>query len=482
VIRRFLRDSAIYGLSAIIGRGLNLLFVPFYTRVLTPSDYGVFDIATVFLSFVSLTVALEISQALARFLPDAEREEERIGIASTAFLFTLASYAGFAVLAFLIAEPLEQLLFADAAPAGFMTVVIVAAVANGIFYLVLNQLRWQLLPIQYAIANLVFAVVSIALTVLLVLAMRMGVSGVVIGQVGGSLAGLAVAWRDASPLYRLRLDTALLRSMLAFSLPLVPSSVGVFVTLYIDRIAIRSLMTFTDVGLFGIGFRVATIVSLLTVGFQTAVTPLIYSRYREPLFPGELARMFRTYVALGILMATALAVFAREILTVITMPDYVPGAVVVPFLSAAIFLSTLYVFAPGLAIAKRTGVTSVLSIGGAVANTILNFALIPVLGIVGAALATLIANAGVFVGYMVTSQRLYTVPHRWDRIALAIVIATAGYLASTQFAEISVTSLLAKAGIIVVVAGGMLAIGLVRRDEVVRLLSQTLAWLGRGKR
>jgi O-antigen/teichoic acid export membrane protein len=479
VIRRFLRDSAIYGLSAVIGRGLNLLFVPFYTRVLTPSDYGIFDIATVFLSFVSLTVALEISQALARFLPDAERDEERISIASTALLFTLASYAVFAVVAFVAAEPIGQLLFADEAPPGFMTIVIVAALVSGVFYLVLNQLRWQLLPIQYAVANLVFAVVSIALTVVLVLALRMGVSGVVIGQVGGTLAGLAVAWRYASPLYRLQLDTTLLGQMLAFSLPLVPSSIGVFVTLYIDRIAIRSLMTFTDVGLFGIGFRVATIVSLLTIGFQTAITPLIYSRYREELFPGELARMFRSYLALAVLMATTLAVFAREILTVLTTPEYVAGAVVVPFLSAAILLSTMYVFAPGLAIAKRTGFTSVLSIGGAVANTILNFALIPVLGIIGAALATLIANAAVFAGYMVTSQRIYPVPHRWGPLALAVVVAAAAYGVSTLAGDPSVTSFLLKAGIIVATAAAMVAIGLVRVHEVRALLVQVGSWLGR---
>jgi O-antigen/teichoic acid export membrane protein len=189
--------------------------------------------------------------------------------------------------------------------------------------------------------------------------------------------------------------------------------------------------------------------------------------------------MFRTYLALAVLMATTLAVFAREILTVLTTPEYVAGAVVVPFLSAAILLSTMYVFAPGLAIAKRTVVTSVLSIGGAVANTILNFALIPVLGIVGAALATLIANAAVFAGYMITSQRIYPVPHRWARLALAVVIAAAGYAVSTMFGDLSVTTFLVKAGIIVAVGAGMVGIGLVRIHEVLALLAHVRAWLGR---
>jgi O-antigen/teichoic acid export membrane protein len=215
VIRRFLRDSAIYGLSAIIGRGLNLLLVPFYTRVLVPSDYGLIDIATVFLSFVSLTVALEISQALARFLPDAQRDEERVAIASTALFFTVATYAAFAIAALIAAEPLEHLLFADAAPPGFMTIVIAAAVVSGIFYLVLNQLRWQLLPIQYAVSNVVFAAVSIGLTVLLVLALRMGVSGVLIGQVGGTLAGVAGARGPGRPRERRGRDPPQRRAQLS---------------------------------------------------------------------------------------------------------------------------------------------------------------------------------------------------------------------------------------------------------------------------
>ena len=77
MLRRFLRDSAIYGLAGILVRSVSLLLVPIYTRILSPTDYGIVDLITLFTAFVGVTVALEIGQSLARYLPDADSNEER---------------------------------------------------------------------------------------------------------------------------------------------------------------------------------------------------------------------------------------------------------------------------------------------------------------------------------------------------------------------------------------------------------------------
>ena len=77
MLKTLLRDAAVYGVSTVMTRAVALLLVPVYTRVLVPAEYGAIDILGIFANFVTLTVALEVTQAVARFLPDSRSTEER---------------------------------------------------------------------------------------------------------------------------------------------------------------------------------------------------------------------------------------------------------------------------------------------------------------------------------------------------------------------------------------------------------------------
>jgi O-antigen/teichoic acid export membrane protein len=260
--------------------------------------------------------------------------------------------------------------------------------------------------------------------------------------------------------------------MLRFSIPLVPSSIGVFVTLSIDRIAIKQLMTLTDVGLFGIGYRLASTVGLVMFGFQGALTPLIYTYYRKPDTPHALARIFRYYVMLALLIGLTLAILAPELLTVFTTPDYYAAAIVVPLLTPALLLSTMNIFTPGLAIAKKTSLIAVINIFGAVLNTVLNYLLIPIGGIRGAALANLISASIVFSAYMVSSQRLYFVPHAWKQVTLAVLCAIGVFLAGAQVHATFWAGALIKLALLAVATGLFVWLGLIDLAEIRRAAGQ----------
>jgi len=423
VFKQFLKDSVIYGVASILVRSISLLLLPLYTRALVPADYGVIDMLTAFTTLVNFTVALGIDQAVARYFPDTQIPEERIGYASTSFWWAVITYGVFTVVAWPLAGQFSTWLFNDPSRGGVFDVALVAIWINGLFLLVQSQLRYSLKPRDYTIASLVFTFASMVTSIAYVLILRQGVVGVFYGQVTGGIVGLATAIYLSRKVYAFRFDWSKLVAMLRFSVPLVPSSVGVFVSLYMDRIAIDQLMTLTDVGLFGIGYRVASVTSLLMVAFVAALTPLIYTHYREPEAPQHLARIFRYFTALGIGVCLGLAFFAHDIVRIIAASAYVDGAVVVPFLAPALLLGSMYIFAPGLGIAKRTGWIAVINIGGAAASVALNYVLVPYLGIRGAALSTLLGNTAVFGANMIASQRLYHVPHDWVRLSLAVSVA-----------------------------------------------------------
>jgi O-antigen/teichoic acid export membrane protein len=465
MIRTFAKDSLLYGAATVATRATSLVVVPIYTRFLSPADYGVIDVLTIAGNLVLLTVALEISQAVARFLPDANAEE-KVAVASTALTFSVGAYAIFGVAALLVAPELSAALVGGVADADTIRLAVIATCLLGIFQLTSGVLRFQLRASQFAIASFASSLVAIVLGVVLVAVAAAGVDGFFIGQIVGGLVGIALTLAFSRRLYRPVFDRSRLGSMLHFSVPLVPSSIGVFVSLFVDRLAISQLMTVADVGVFGIGYRLASTASLLSLGAQMAVTPLIYARYRDPATPLALERLFRYFIAAALMFALGLSLFAPEILQVLTTPNYYAGASVVPLLVPALFLANLYVFMPGLGIAKRTAAFAAINLSGAVLNLVLNFLLIPFLGIVGGALGTLITAAAVFAANTIGSQREYPVPHQWGRLAAAVAAISVLYVVVIQLDLDPVAAIGVKLGALAVGFGAILTLGLLRRGSL----------------
>ena len=133
MLKQFFRDSAIYGLAGILSRGISLLLVPVFTRVLLPGDYGIVDLLTIVASLVYLTIALEISQAVPRFWGDASTEEGKVGYASTGLWFTVAVYTAFCVAAALAAPQLGRWVLRAEGQESIVLAAIAMMYATGIF-------------------------------------------------------------------------------------------------------------------------------------------------------------------------------------------------------------------------------------------------------------------------------------------------------------------------------------------------------------
>ncbi|MEZ6186659.1 MAG: oligosaccharide flippase family protein [Planctomycetota bacterium] len=466
MIRAFLRDGVVYAIPSLVSRGLALFLVPIYTRVLSPEDYGSLDLLLVFASIVNLVLPLEVTQAVARYYTDEQDPERQRDYASSALWFTVGGYACFAATAWTFSETLAPwimgrpgLLTSFRLGVGFMAL-------QGVCYFLLSQLRYELRSGAHALTSLVLTLVTAVGGVLFAYALGWGLAGLILGMLLGVGAGCMcgfVALRDS---LRPRVVGARLRELLAFSWWLVPSGLAVIVSAYVDRLMIKHFLSVEDVGIYGIGFRLASVVGLVMAGFQGALTPLIYTHHRDPDTPRQLARIFRAFAALALLAFVGLSVFAREALVLLTTPDYYAARSVVVYLVPAILCAQLYVFAPGPTIRKRTGIVAALGLAGALTNTGLNALLIPRHGIEGAALATLCGNAGVLVGFMAISQRLYPVPHRWGPLlaATALIGAWVGWV-TTWDASLGVRVLAALPTPAVVLASGV-----VPRDELARIL------------
>ncbi|MEN6621165.1 MAG: oligosaccharide flippase family protein [Smithella sp.] len=422
MLRAFLRDSIIYSLPAFLSRGISILLVPLYTRVLSPADYGALDMLMVFGSIVNLTVALEVSQGVAIYYADEKNPDNQILYASTAFWFTVIWYSIFLFFGLIFTPILCRLVMGDNGLEKIFQLGVFYLWLNGLFYLIQNQFRWELRSVSYAIISLLVTIVTASVAVTLAYGLKWGLSGILFGMIIGAFVGCIYGLWNLRKSFRFRFRWSCLKDMLRFSIPMVPSGITAFVSLYIDRLMINHYLSLDGVGLYGIGFRLASVVGLVMVGFQGALMPLVYSHYREEQTPRQLALIFRIFLTLSLMIFLLTSIFAREILQLMTTPAYYSAASLVMYLVPAILLSNMYIFAPGIIIAKKTFFIFWINLAGALLMVPLNWLLISSLGITGAAIAKLLGYACMFAAFMFLSQRLYHIPYSWKPVGISVAV------------------------------------------------------------
>jgi O-antigen/teichoic acid export membrane protein len=162
------------------------------------------------------------------------------------------------------------------------------------------------------------------------------------------------------------------------------------------------------------------------MGFQGAWTPVVMKNYREKGAPEKFMVVFNYYLFLVLSILIGLSIFGREILLLLTTQTFSEGFVVVPLLVLGAILASIgQYFTYGIQIALKSHYTLYLNLSALVINVILNFVLIPRLGIVGAALATVLSFTFLSIAAMAISQRLYYVPYNWRNIITAGLISVA---------------------------------------------------------
>jgi O-antigen/teichoic acid export membrane protein len=365
-------------------------------------------------------VALEISQGLARYWAESAEESLRIRFASTALFFTGGMYLLVCGFSLIFSEYFSDLVLGDVAYVVIFRLAMVFIALNGLYYLVLNQFRWELRSREFALISFGNAVLTLGFVLLFCLVLDLGLHGVFLALIGACLVCLCVAlWRLSSS-FRVAFDLGALRRMLKFSLPLIPSGIAIFTSLYINRFALMKFMSIEDVGIYGLAARIAGLITLLVLGVQAALTPLVYQHASQPDTPGQIARLFSWFTAVALMGCLALGLLSGELVHLFATADYASAASLVIILAPAMLLSQMYVFAPGIGIRKKTIYQLGVTLLSAAISVLANWLFVPAFGMAGAAWATLLSSVVFLWGWFWVSQCLYPVPYAWRQLALSL--------------------------------------------------------------
>ncbi len=433
IVKKTLWHTAVYATGTLASRGIAVLLIPFYTRVLPKSDVANWDLSMATILFVTPILDLGISAALLRYYHRFETDAERKELFTTCLWFTVLLQAVLLAAALGYAGTLSRVVYGTSEHAGLLRLVALSGAVTVLSRLPLSWFRAQERSTLYTTLNLVRAATGPVVILVLVLGFDCAVKGILWGELVGlaamSLAGfhLCRAWMG------FRVNTRLLKPLLEFGLPLVPAGIGVAVLTVSDRYFIREWVGAEHLAVYAIGAKAGMMIQFLTQALQTAYAPAAYRVANEPDAPRVFARVLRLLAAAMGMLAITLSAFGPEMLRILAPSEgYSHAVAIIPWIAIS-FAVHSYVFSvmTGFSIVCRTLYATLVICSGGLVKVILNIALIRDFGLEGAAAATFFAFAFELALALRMTQRVYPVPHNWTRLATLGVVTLLTLLALT---------------------------------------------------
>jgi len=422
MIKSFLKDSLIYTLPAILSRGIGIFLLPIYTRITSPDELGALELFIAFGNIIAITVALEISQGISRFIPESDGKIRR-SYAFTGLIFTIVTYSLSIFACFLFARNLSILLIGSEKYFTEFKLALIYIFFNGFYYYFQNLLRFEGKSTLFSISSITYAALNLSLVFILGVILEQGFKAIFYSLILSSLFASILSYIFLRNSFEHIFRADLLKELLTFSIPLVPASVLVFVSLYIDRFMISSILGLEYVGVYSVGIKLSSAAGLLMIGFQMAITPLIYKHHLDPETPNSLSLIFKYFVILSLLFFASYSILAREVVMLLATPEFFEASTVLPSLVLAFLFSHMYVFLPGITIQKKTYIILVINLFVAFVNIALNMLLIPEFGIIGAAIASTFGYFLGFLLYIFFSQKYYYVQHNWKKYGINLLLS-----------------------------------------------------------
>ena len=425
-LKRLGKHSAIYGLGGLVQRILAVLLLPVYTRYLSPSDYGSVETLIALTTVLVITLRLGITSAFFRFYFDSPEPEQRRLVLRTSFWFTMAMSTAGLLAGLLLAGEISTLLFGSADDAELVMAAFVGLWAQMNYEQLTSLFRVEERSVAFVTASLANIALTIGATLILVVALDKGPVGVIVGNFTGTLLVYAALVGYRREQLGLQLDGGLLREMNRFGLPLVPTALFLWATNFSDRFFLVKLADTEEVGLYSVGVRIASAMALLLTAFRTAWPAFAYSIEDDREARRTYAFVLTYLVLIASWVATGLALLSPWLVDWIAAPAFEESSRVVGPLSFAVVAFAGYVVvAIGVGRARRTQFNWVVTGAAAAVNVVLNLVLIPPYGMMGAAVATIVAYATMFVGMAWWAQRIYPVPYQWRRVVTAALVGVA---------------------------------------------------------
>ncbi|MBN1299764.1 MAG: oligosaccharide flippase family protein [Melioribacteraceae bacterium] len=431
-IKQLSKETLVYGISNIVGRFLNFLLVPFYSHVFAPSEFGEFSLVYAYLTFLNLIYIYGMDAAFLKYHSLAEAEQKKDTF-STGILTVIITTAIFSVIFFLLREPFRNLVELSIDYSNIITYVILILFLDTIALIPFANLRLQNRPVKFAFIKTGNIIVNISFNFILILGFNFGIEAIFISNLFASLFSLIALSSDIFKNLQFKITKSTLLRMLKFALPYLPGSLAAMFVQVIDVPIIEMLTDKETLGIYRMNYKLGLVIMLIVSMFNYAWQPFFLNNAKEENAKEIFAKVFTIFLIALSGIWIILTLFIDDVVTStlfgagpILGQKYHEGLYIIPvILLAYIFYGMYSNFTAGIYIKEKTKYFPLVTITAAAANVGINLLLVPGIGIMGGAVATLVSYIIMAAGLFIVSQKFYRIQYEYSKV-IKIMLMIAG--------------------------------------------------------
>lgn len=434
-------QTAIYGLSSMVGRAVNFLLVPFYTaqQVLSTEEFGIMSEFYAYVAFFNIIYQFGMETTYFRYANKGDEPKTFNNVVSFLLVISLLLSGGL----FAFATPIINYL-GYSGKENYIYFLAAVLFIDSVVAVPFARLRFENQAVKFASVRLGNIFLNIFFNVLFLVVFKQiylgnwfsglsasihfiynptfGVGYVFLANLLANVFFIPMLISSFKG-FRFSFDGSYMKELILYAYPIIFMGIAQMINEVIDRRMLLSLLPegihgnyskLESVGIYSACYKFSMFMSLATQSFRYAAEPFFFSKADKKDAPETYALVLKWFIVATSVIYVAVSVYRFLIADIILRSEvYHTGLVIVPFLLLAnLFLGVYYNQSIWYKVTDKTYWGTVITIIGAVITLVLNFILIPIYGYVGSAIATLVCYAFISILSYIIGHKYYPVPYK----------------------------------------------------------------------
>ena len=480
-IKELTKDTAIYGISTIVGRFLGFLLIPFYTNVFDTGDFGIQANIYAYIAFINILFIYGMDAAYMKYASTAN-EADKKKIFSTAYYLLSITTIILGLILFILRVPISSLMEMPEKYFKLFYYLLFIVALDTIAIVPFAKLRLERRAVHYTVIKFFNILINLVLNFYLILKLKMGIEAIFISNLVASLFSFLALQPETFRSLSLIFDKTVMKKIFVFGMPYLPGALAATIVNVVDRPVVLAMTNESTLGIYQANYKLGIFMMLFVTMFQYAWQPFFLNNAQEKNAKEIFAKVLTLFLLVSSIIWILLTLFIDNLATIqfwhgktIIGEKFLSGLPIVPIILLAYLFNGLYYnFQAGIYIEEKTKYFPFVTGAGAIVNVVINILLIPELGIMGAALATLASYIVMAAGLYLFSQKYYEIKYEYAKVfkILAVIVITC-IIYYYMYYEVGLT-LLYKFILLFCFICSLFVMRVVEKNEVIRLIKMLL--------
>lgn len=439
VFKKLFKQTFIYGLATVLPRVLAVILVPLYTTVMLPEEYGIYSTLMAYLILGNVLLSYGMETAFFRFITK-DADNQKI-VQSTTLTSISVSTLVFLGITLLFTNQIATV--AEFKPE-YVTYGLLILALDALVVLPFAWFRVNERPMRYAVVKIFNVVVNLAFNLFFLLLLpKLAVNSSFWNSLWfpenkvayvfiANLIASAVTLLVLLPLYvkiGFGFNKTIWKQMMKYAIPVLIAGIAFSVNEAFDRILLKYLLpeniAETQVGLYSACYKLGMFMTLFVMAFRLGIEPFFFNHSGHENAKNTYATITKYFTLFGCLILLVVVVYI-DVFKRILIPNsqYWEALKIVPLiLLANLFLGIYHNLSVWYKVTDRTKFGAYISVFAAIVTLVLNYVLIPIIGYMGSAIATLAAYGSMMVLSYLYGRKYYDVPYEVKKISGYLLLA-----------------------------------------------------------